>query len=120
MYLLSMVLFVGVGVSCVFGISIVRLREGDFAQLLYFVTAGLPVAFAILLVVIIVTKRTILNRPEFDSVHTGTSFFLQVWLVDTLLLSSMLSLALEYLLPPSMHHYFLQAMGGNAVGCHTF
>lgn len=120
MYLISMILFFGVGVSCVFGISIVRIREGDLAQLLYFAIAGLPVAFAILLTVVVLCKRTILNRPERGSFHTGTSFFLRVWLVDTLLLSPMLALALEYLLPPSMHHYFLRAMGGQAIGCHTF
>jgi len=120
MYLLSMLLFFGVGVSCVLGISIVRIRGGDLAQLLYFAIAGLPVALMILLLVVIITKRTILNRQEPGSLHTGTFFFLRVWLVDTLLLSPMLALALEYLLPPSLHHYFLIAMGGSAVGCHTF
>jgi hypothetical protein len=119
MYLLSMLLFFGVGVSCVLGISIVRIRRGDLAQLLYFSIAGLPLAFIILLVVIIITKRTILNRQELGSLHTETFFFLRVWLVDTLLLSPMLALAFEYLLPPSLHHYFLIAMGGSA-GCHTF
>eukprot|EP00978_Attheya_sp_CCMP212_P033290 scaffold133765_cov60-Attheya_sp.AAC.4 len=36
-----------------------------------------------------------------------------------MLLSPVLSLALEYLLPPSLYHWFLKAMGGN-VGKHAF
>lgn len=120
MYIISIITFAGVGVSCLLGISLVRVREGDFAQLLYFVTAGLPVAFLVVLLVIIITKRTILNRPKEYVQHTGVSFYLRVWAIDTLLLSPLLALALEYLIPPSMHHYFLCAMGGNATGTHTF
>lgn len=120
MYAISLVSFLGIGVSCVFGISIVRIREGDVAQLLYFVIAGLPVAFTVLLATIVVVKRTLLNRPKPGVLHTGTFFYLRVWFIDTLLLSPLLSLALEYLLPPSLYHYFLRAMGGRAAGSHTF
>ena len=120
MYIISIITFAGIGVSCVLGISLVKVQEGDLAQLLYFVIAGLPVAFLILLLVIIITKRTILNRPKEGVHHTGLSFYLRVWAIDTLLLSPLLALALEYLLPPSMHHYFLRAMGGKATGAHTF
>lgn len=116
MYVLSMFTFVGVGASCVVGINLV---DGGVAQLLYFVIAGLPVAFSILLVVIIVTKRVVLNRASQDVVHNGKLFYLRVWFIDTILLSPLLSLALDYLLPPSLHHCFLRAMGGSA-GKHTF
>ncbi len=120
MYIISMISFIGVGISCVLGISLVKVRAGDLAQLLYFVLAGLPVAFVILLLVIVIIKRSILNRPRANTQHTGVTFYLRVWTIDTLLLSPLLALALEYLLPPSMHHYFLRAMGGKAIGAHTF
>eukprot|EP00957_Ditylum_brightwellii_P127727 9740670-Ditylum_brightwellii.AAC.1 len=68
---------------------------------------------------IVLVKRAVINQSEAYTVHNSSFLFLHIWFIDTLLLFPLLTLSLEYLLPPSLYHYFVQAMGGKA-GRHIF
>ena len=118
MYILAILVFSGIGISTVIGV-IPFGNLGRSAQVIYFVSSALPLAFIIAISVIILTKRLILNRPKASVVHDGPVFLMKLWFIDTMLLSPILSLALEYLLPPSLYPLFLKAMGGHA-GAKTF
>lgn len=118
MYILFVVSFIGVSLSLIVGFNVVGLR-GRRAQLLYFVFSFLPVSFTILLLVIIVMKKILMFRSEANFLYTGPMNLVRIWFIDTLLLSPMMTLALEYLVPSSLYHYFLKGIGGNA-GKRTF
>lgn len=118
MYFLFVVSFIGVSLSLIVGVNVIGLR-GRSAQLLYFTLAFLPVSFIILLLVIIMMKKILTIHSEVNILYTGSMDLARIWFIDTLLLSPMLTLALEYLVPSSLYHYFLKGIGGNA-GKHTF
>jgi len=118
MYILFVISFIGVSLSLVVGVNAIGVRD-RVAQLLYFIFACLPVAFTVLLVVTVSIKKILMTRSKPNFLYTGPIDFVRIWFIDTLLLSPMVTLALEYLVPSSLYHYFLKGIGGNA-GKHTF